>query len=277
MLRSKSLRIAAVTAAVASLALAGCSASSSAPESSEEASGLTLADVQEAGVLVVGTEGTYSPFSFHADGGTGELTGYDVDVITAIAGELGVEVEFEETQWDAIFAGLDSGRWDVIANQVSINPEREERYLFSTPYTYSPGVLIVPTDSDIASFDDLEGVTSAQSLTSNWAEVATESGATVEGVEGFAQAVELLRTGRVDATINDRLTFLDYETAQGGDIGVEIVDETEDVSESAVTFRQGSDDLVAAVDEAIATLTADGTLAEISERYFGEDVSVATA
>ncbi|MFC7430244.1 MULTISPECIES: amino acid ABC transporter substrate-binding protein [unclassified Agrococcus] len=273
---SKSLRIAAATAAVASLALAGCS-SSSEPEASEEAGGLTLADVQEAGVLVVGTEGTYSPFSFHADGGTGELTGYDVDVITAIADELGVDVEFEETQWDAIFAGLDSGRWDVIANQVSINPEREERYLFSTPYTYSPGVLIVPTDSEIASFDDLEGVTSAQSLTSNWAEVATESGATVEGVEGFAQAVELLRTGRVDATINDRLTFLDYQTAQGGDIGVEIVDETEDVSESAVTFRQGSDDLVAAVDEAIATLTADGTLAEISERYFGEDVSVPEA
>ncbi len=276
MLRSKSLRIAAVTAAVASLALVGCSSDSS-PEASEEAGGLTLADVQEAGVLVVGTEGTYSPFSFHADGGTGELTGYDVDVITAIAEELGVEVQFEETQWDAIFAGLDSGRWDVIANQVSINPEREERYSFSTPYTYSPGVLIVPTDSDIQSFADLEGATSAQSLTSNWAEVAEENGATVEGVEGFAQAVELLRTGRVDATINDRLTFLDYQTAQGGDIGVEIVDETDEVSESAVTFRQGSDDLVAAVDEAIATLTADGTLAEISARYFGEDVSVPEA
>ncbi len=271
---SKSLRIAAATAAVATLALAGCSSSSSEPEASEEAGGLTLADVQEAGELVVGTEGTYSPFSFHADGGTGELTGYDVDVITAVAEELGVDVRFEETQWDAIFAGLDSGRWDVIANQVSINPEREERYLFSTPYTYSPGVLIVPTDSEIQSFDDLEGATSAQSLTSNWAEVATEAGATVEGVEGFAQAVELLRTGRVDATINDRLTFLDYQQAQGGgDIGVDIVAETDEVSESAVTLRQGSEELQAAIDEALATLAADGTLAEISDRYFGEDVS----
>ena len=268
---SKSLRLAAATAAVASLALAGCSSTGS---TQEEADGLTLADVQDAGELVVGTEGTYSPFSFHEDG-TGELTGYDVDVITAVAEELGVDVRFEETQWDAIFAGLDAGRWDVIANQVSINPEREERYLFSTPYTYSPGVLIVPTGSEIQSFDDLEGATSAQSLTSNWAEVATEAGATVEGVEGFAQAVELLRTGRVDATINDRLTFLDYEQAQGGgDLGIEIVAETDDVSESAVTLRQGSEDLQAAIDEALATLAADGTLAEISERYFGEDVSV---
>ena len=270
---SKSLRIAAATAAVATLALAGCSSSDS-PEASEEAGGLTLADVQEAGVLVVGTEGTYSPFSFHADGGTGELTGYDVEVITAIAEELGVEVQFEETQWDAIFAGLDSGRWDVIANQVSINPEREERYSFSTPYTYSPGVLIVAEGSDIQSFDDLEGATSAQSLTSNWSEVAEEAGANVEAVEGFAQAVELLRTGRVDATINDRLTFLDYLQAQGDDAGIVDVADTEEVSESAVTFRQGSEDLVAAVDEALASLAADGTLAEISERYFGEDVSV---
>lgn len=276
MLRSKLLRIAAVTAAVASLALAGCSSDSSS-EGTQEAQGLTLAAVQEAGVLVVGTEGTYSPFSFHGGGGTSDLTGYDVEIITAIADELGVEVQFEETQWDAIFAGLDSGRWDVIANQVSINAERQERYLFSTPYTYSPGVLIVPSGSEIQTFSDLEGTTSAQSLTSNWAEVAEEHGASVEGVEGFAQAVELLRTGRVDATINDRLTFLDYETAQGGDIGVEIVDETEEVSESAVTFRQGSDDLVVAVDEAIETLTADGTLAEISERYFGEDVSIQEA
>lgn len=268
---SKSLRIAAATAAVASLALAGCSSSAS-PDAST--GGATLADVQAAGELVVGTEGTYSPFSFR-DPATGELTGYDVEVITAVADQLGVDVRFEETQWDAIFAGLDSGRWDVIANQVSINPERSARYLFSTPYTYSPGALIVPTGSAIQSFDDLQGATSAQSLTSNWATVAEDSGATVEGVEGFAQAVELLRTGRVDATINDRLTFLDYQQSQGGgDIGVGIVAETDEVSESAVALRKGSEDLQAAIDAALATLAADGTLAEISGRYFGEDVSV---
>lgn len=260
--------------ALATIALAGCASGSSDGSEDAESSGdgITLAEVQEAGTLVVGTEGTYSPFSYHEDG-AGELTGYDVEIITAVAEELGVEVEFQETQWDAIFAGLDAGRWDVIANQVSINPEREERYLFSTPYTYSPGVLIVPTGSEITSFDDLEGATSAQSLTSNWAEVAEEAGATVEGVEGFAQAVELLRTGRVDATVNDRLTFLDYQNTQGDDIGIEVVAETEEVSESALTFRQGSEDLVEAVNEALATLAENGTLAEISAEYFGEDVS----
>lgn len=272
-------RLAPVAAiAAASVALVGCStgggpATSGDPAASSESStGLTIEQVQEEGVLVVGTEGTYSPFSFH-EGGAGELTGYDVEIITAVAEELGVEVEFVETQWDAIFAALDAGRVDVIANQVSITPERLERYLFSEPYTYSPGVLIVAEGSDIASFDDLSGRTSAQSLTSNWAEIATEAGADVEEVEGFAQAAELLRSGRVDATINDRLTYLDYVQSQGGETGLVDVAETEETSENALAFRAGSESLVTAVDEALAALAADGTLAEISERYFGEDVS----
>ncbi|MCR8669936.1 transporter substrate-binding domain-containing protein [Agrococcus sp. HG114] len=273
---SRLVPVAAVAAA--SVALVGCSSGaapteSGAPESgAAESTGVTLEQVQEAGVLVVGTEGTYSPFSFH-EGGAGELTGYDVDVITAVAEELGVEVEFVETQWDAIFAALDSGRIDVIANQVSITPERQERYLFSEPYTYSSGVLVVAEGSDIASLDDLSGRVSAQSLTSNWADVAREAGAEVEEVEGFAQAAELLRAGRVDATINDELTFLDYEQSQGGETGLEAVAETDEVSESAVALRQGSESLAAAIDEALAALAADGTLAEISESYFGEDVS----
>lgn len=269
--RSTLAGLAAVAAA--SVALVGCSSSAEPGASGEaESSGVTLEQVQEAGVLVVGTEGTYSPFSFH-EGGAGALTGYDVEVITAVGEQLGVEVEFVETQWDAIFAALDAGRIDVIANQVSITPERQERYLFSEPYTYSNGVLVVPEGSDIASLDDLAGRVSAQSLTSNWAEVARGAGAEVEEVEGFAQAAELLRSGRVDATINDSLTFLDYEQAQGGETGLEAVAETDEVSESAVAMRQGSESLLAAIDEALAALAADGTLAEISEDYFGEDVS----
>ena len=144
------------------------------------------------------------------------LVGFDVEIAEAVADKLGLEVDFQETQWDAIFAGLDAGRFDVIANQVSINPEREAKYLFSEPYTVSPGVIVVHEDDDsISSFDDLAGKTTAQSLTSNWYELARASGATVEAVEGWAQAVALLQQGRVDATINDNLTFLDYEKTRG--------------------------------------------------------------
>lgn len=258
------------------LAVAGCGSSASSETASggaaESTGGTTLAEIQESGVLTVGTEGTYKPFTYH-EGGAGELTGYDVEVITAVAEKLGVEAEFEETQWDAIFAGLEAGRFDVIANQVSITPEREEAYSFSVPYTYSNGVIVTSADnSEITSFEDLEGKTTAQSLTSNWYELAEESGAQVEAVEGWAQSVTLLEQGRVDATINDELTFLDYQKSTPNE-NIKVAAETEEQSRSALAFRQGSDDLVEAVNAALEELRTDGTLAEISEKYFGEDVS----
>ncbi len=241
-------------------------------EASTAGADTSLADVQKAGVFVVGTEGTYRPFSYHEDG-SGDLTGYDVEVIRAVADELGVDVQFEETQWDAIFAGLEAGRFDVIANQVSITPEREDAYTFSEPYTYSPGVIVVPQDdTSITSFDSLAGKTTAQSLTSNWYTLAEDAGAQIEAVEGWAQAVALVEQGRVDATINDKLTFLDYKKQTGAE-GLKVAAETEDVSRSAFAFRAGSTTLADAVDDALASLAADGTLAELSEKYFGEDVS----
>ena len=260
-----------VLAAAAALTLSACSAASPGPaDSAGSPEGDDYGLVTE-GTLTVATEGTYRPFTFHDE--SGELVGFDVEIAEAVADKLGLEVVFQETQWDAIFAGLDAGRFDVIANQVSINPEREEKYLFSEPYTVSPGVIVVPEDDDsITSFDDLEGKTTAQSLTSNWYELAEESGATVEAVEGWAQAVALLQQGRVDATINDNLTFLDYEQTDGP-TGLKIAAETDDPAYNAFAFTQDSEALVAAVDEALAELREEGVLAEISEKYFGADVT----
>lgn len=264
--------VAGVGALLATVAACGGSEASSGTSSSPSPEGLSLAQVQEEGVLTVGTEGTYRPFTFHEDG-TGDLMGYDVEVVEAVAERLGVEVEFEETQWDAIFAGLEAGRFDVIANQVSINEERLAKYDFSEPYTISPGVVVVNAgDDSISSLEDLAGKRTAQSLTSNWYQMAQDAGANVEAVEGWAQAVSLLQQDRVDATINDRLTFLDYQQTEG-ETGLEVAVETDERAENAFAFRKGSDSLVEAFDEALAELRADGTLAEISEKYFGEDVS----
>ena len=258
-----------VLTAAAALALTACSSGApSDPASTPEGDDLGL--VTE-GTLTVATEGTYRPFSYHDE--SGDLVGFDVEIAEAVADKLGLEIVFQETQWDAIFAGLDAGRFDVIANQVSINPEREEKYLFSEPYTVSPGVIVVPEDDDsITSFADLEGKTTAQSLTSNWYELAVENGATVEAVEGWAQAVALLQQGRVDATINDSLTFLDYENTEGP-TGLKIAAETDEPGLSAFALTQDKEALVEAIDGALAELREEGVLAEISEKYFGADVT----
>lgn len=263
-MRRTPLAVLAAAAAVA-LALTGCASGASSDSGNEYG-------LAKAGTLTVATEGTYRPFSFHEDG-TGDLTGYDVDIINAVAKKLDLKVDFQETQWDAIFAGLDSGRTDLIANQVSINPEREKKYLFSTPYTSSPGVLVVKDDNkDIATFADLRGKKSAQSLTSNWYTIAEDNGADVEAVEGWAQAVALLEDGRVDATINDKLTYLDYVNTNGKS-GIRVAAETDDPSLSAFATAKDKTKLVKAIDGALADLTADGTIAKIGEKYFGADVS----
>ncbi|WP_104193092.1 amino acid ABC transporter substrate-binding protein [Cryobacterium sp. Y82] len=261
--------IPAALLSVVALTLTGCSASNG---DSTPAADDSLSSVLDSGTLTIGTEGTYRPFSFHEDG-SGELTGYDVEVARAVAAELGVDVVFEETQWDGIFAGLTAGRWDTIANQVSMTPERLEAYEFSTPYTYSPGVIVVLADNtSITSFASLDGLTTAQSLSSNWDTLATESGANVQHIEGWAQSVALVEQGRVDATVNDKLTFLDYQKTNDAD-NLKIAAETEERSESAFAFAKNGTALADAVSEALATLSNDGTLAELSDKYFGADVS----
>ena len=259
-------RLPLTAALTAALLLTACGGGS------DDAAGSDGGAGGEGGVLRVATEGTYSPFSFHADG-TNELTGYDVEVIEAVAEELGREVDFSETQFDAIFAGLESERYDVIANQITINPEREERYLFSAPYTVSTGVVVTRADdTSVDALEDVKGKRSAQSTTSSFAELAREAGAQVEAVEGFSQAVTLLKQERVDVTINDSLAVLEYQKSTG-DEDIKIAAEVDQPSEQAFVFRKDSADLQAEVDEALATLREDGTLARISQEYFGEDVS----
>ena len=259
--------LAGLALATASFTLAACGLGSASPV---ENNGLDA--VRDSGTLVVGTEGTYPPFSFH-EGGTGDLTGYDVEIAQAVAGKLGLEAEFSEAQWDALFAGLDAGRFAMIANQVTISPERADAYEFSEPYTVSPGVVVVRAgDTSISSLADLRGKTTAQSLSSNWYTLVQDNGAKVEAVEGWAQAVALLDQGRVDATVNDKLTYLDY-MRQTPDAPLAVAVQTEDAALSAFAFAKGNTELRDAVDQALQELRADGTLAGISEKYFGENVS----
>ncbi|AIY03330.1 ABC-type amino acid transport system, cystine-binding protein [Arthrobacter sp. PAMC 25486] len=262
--------------AAASLALAACGAGTGGDSGSggSPASGgdTSLSSVKDAGEIVFATEGTYKPFSFH-EGGAGALTGYDVEVAKAVADRLGVKAKFEETQFDSIFAGLEAQRFDAVANQVTINPTRQEKYSLSTPYTVSRGVVVTKADNtDISSIADLKGKTTAQSLTSNWYTLATDSGAKVESVEGWAQSVSLLKDGRVDAIVNDKLTVVDY-LKTNTDSGLKIAATTTESSDSAFAFRKGSTALTDAVDTALKDLAADGTLTKLSEKYFDEDFS----
>ena len=247
--------LAAAAALLAAISIVGCSS-----------------DSADSDTLRVGTEGTYSPFSYQGTDGT--LTGYDVEVAQAVGAKLGKKVEFVQTPWDAIFAGLEARRFDLVANQVTINDERRAKYDLSEPYTVSEGVIVTRADdTTITSLTDLRGKTTAQSATSNWAQVARDAGANVEAVEGFVQAIQLLKDRRVDATVNDTLAVGEYQR-QNNDAGIKVAGTTGDTSEQAFAARKDSG-LIPEVNRALDELRTDGTLKGISEKYFGSDVSAA--
>lgn len=225
-------------------------------------------------VVKVGTEGTYPPFTYR-DPDSGELTGFDIEVMKAVGEQAGWDVQFVEAPFDSLFPALDSERIDVIANQVTINPEREARYLFSTPYTYSHGVIVTAKDTDdITSLADLDGRTTAQTASSNWAQVAKDAGAKVQYVQDFGPGVELLAQGRVDAIVNDNIAVLDYLATSGNDQVKIAGDAGDETLEQALTFRRSDPELQQEADQALQELADDGTLAQISEKYFKADVTV---
>ena len=233
--------------------------------------GANLDAIKASGVIKIGTEGTYAPFTYHdADN---KLVGFDVEIGEAIAKHLGVKAEFVEGKWDGLIAGLDAQRYDAVINQVGITEERKAKFDFSDPYISSKAALIVREDnSDIKSFADLSGKKSAQSLTSNYGKMAEEAGAQLVGTDGFDQSIALVVQGRADATINDSLSFLDFKK-QKPDANVKIAAEQADADHSGIIFRKGDPELKAAIDKALADIKADGTYQKIADTYFGQDVS----
>ena len=194
-------------------------------------------------------------------------------MIEEVAERLGVEPEFYETQWDAMFAGLDAERFDVIANQVGIREDRLEKYDFSDPYTRSAAVLLVHENNDeITTFEDIEGRKAAQTLTSNYGQLAEELGAEIEKVEGFNQAIDLVVSERVEGTFNDKLSALDF-LQQRPDAPIKIAAEADDASVIGFMFRKGNEELVEEFNRILNEMREDGTLKQISEKWFGEDVS----
>lgn len=262
-------------AALLAATLVGCSSSSTTTSTTSTSDADHLARIQDAGVITVATEGAWSPFTYH-DEDTDELVGFDVEIAQAIAEKLGVTAEFKEGDFDAGLTGVSTGTFDMMANGVDVTEERSESFDFTDAYAYDHAVIVTLADNtDITSFSDLNGKTTANSVGSTYAEMGEENGATVTNVPTLGETMDLVLNGSADATINANTSVQDYfnTTTNASKLKVAVTDE--ETTEYAIPLKKGSDNdsLREAINKAISELREEGKLAEISTKYFGSDIT----
>lgn len=266
----KRLLSALIAASVVLLTACGSKGGSTASGSSESDH---LGRIKAAGKIVVGLEGDWQPFSYHDE--NDQLVGFDVEVAQNIAEKLGVEADIQEGPWDGLFAGMDSGRYDIVVNGVDVTKERQQKYDFSKPYAYDHTVLIVKQgNTDINSFEDLKGKTTANSIGSTYQEIAESYGATVKGVDTLVETLQMVKNGQVDASLNAATSFGDYMKYNPSD-PLEVKATAEEATAYAIPMEKGEANasLKEAIDKALEEMREDGTLSALSEKYFGADLT----
>ena len=287
MTRKKSLAL--LLALVLSASLAACAPSAPketapgatpAPATAPAADG-SLQRVLDAGKLTIGAEGNWIPYVYNEDG-TGALTGFEVEMAKEIARRLGVEPDFQiSNSWDPVVAGLDAKRCDTVICGVNPKPERQEKYGLSVAYAENPYCIVVAADNDeIKSFDDLNGKLCANALSSTAGDLARKAGATLSDAP-LAAAIDLITTGRADATVNNVAAVEEYRKERP-EVPIKIAviyeptEEERYLVESAAMFRKEDVALCEKVSELIQDMIDDGTCYDLTVKYFGQTVADST-
>ena len=238
--------------------------------------GTTAAETAEAagGTLIVGFDQDFPPMGFVGD--NGEYTGFDLDLAKEVAGRLGLEYKAQPIAWDSKDMELESGNIDCIWNGFTITG-REDDYTWTTPYMANKQVFVVANDSDIKSQADLAGkVVEVQADSS--AEAALKENQDLANTFGqllttpdYNTAFMDLEQGAVDAVAMD-VIVAGYQIKQRN-ADFKILDDSLSEEEYGVGFKKGNTELRDKVQRALEEMAADGTLAKISDEWFGEDVT----
>ncbi|WP_341212880.1 amino acid ABC transporter substrate-binding protein [uncultured Limimaricola sp.] len=231
------------------------------------------ASAQESETLRVGMSGGYFPFTFVRQD---VLQGFEVDVMNAVGEEAGLDIAFETMSFSGLIGALDAGRIDTIANQITITPEREAAFVFTQPYVIDGAQVVTKAgNDDIGGVEDLRGKTVAVNLGSNFEQLLRDL--------PFADEIEI-RTyetnieqdtalGRVDAFVMDRVSSA--QVIKESPLPLQLAGAPFSEIRNALPFGDTEEgrSLRDRVDAALTVLREDGTLSEISQKWFDSDIT----
>ncbi|WP_155286155.1 transporter substrate-binding domain-containing protein [Lacticaseibacillus zhaodongensis] len=263
----KTLVGAAALASVILLAACGKSSSSSSSQDTYKS------NLVKKGELTIGLEGTYEPYSFRKDG---KLTGFEVDLGKAVAKKLDLKPNFVPTKWDSLVAGLGSGKYDIVMNNITQTAARRKVYLFSEPYVYSRYALITKTgNKSIKSVADIKGKKFAEGTGTDNAVVAKKFGATIVPQGEFATSLQLIKQGRVDGSINATTAWYAFKKSNATTgLKLQVLkDSDQKPAKASALFAKKNGKLRTKYNKALDELRKDGTLKKLSVKYFGADIT----
>lgn len=258
------MRLSPFIACVA-LALAACGKQAPAPSSTAASA------APAAKVYVAGTDAAYAPFESQNE--KGEIVGFDIDVVKAVAAKAGIEVKFVNTPWEGIFNALAQGDRDLLVSAITITDARRQTMDFTQPYFDAHQLIAVKADSKVAKFDDLKplkvgvqtGTTGDEAVT----KLKGKNSVDVKRFESTPLALKELEAGGVDAVVADNGVVVNYVTNNAGS-KFKTVNDTSFVPEQyGIAVKKGNAALRAKLDEGLAGIRADGTYDQLYARYFG--------
>ncbi|MGJ8526211.1 putative amino-acid-binding protein YxeM [Halomonadaceae bacterium LMG 33818] len=234
---------------------------------------LTSPLMAKADTIRVGMSGGYYPYTFE---NFGKLQGFEVDLMNAIGQKLGDNVQFVTASFSGLAGMLDAGRIDTIANQITITPERKAKYLFSTPYIYDGAQLAVKNSTNnINSPADLSGKSVGVNLGSNFEQLLQQlPNAKQINIRTYDSGIEQdVVLGRLNAFVMDRSSIA--RIIKMSHLPLKMVGQPFSIIENAYPFRKNAqgEALKTNIDKALAQLQQDGTLAKLSEKWLGSNLT----
>ena len=229
------------------------------------------AQAPAAKVYVVGTDAAYAPFESQNE--KGEIVGFDIDVVKAVAAKAGIEVKFVNTPWEGIFNTLAQGDRDFLVSSITITDERKQTMDFSSPYFDAQQLMAVKKDSKIAKFDDLKKLKVGVQTGTTGDEVVTKlqgkESTNVKRFESTPLALKELEAGGVDAVVADNGVVVHYVANNAGSNFKTIADSSFAAEQYGLAVKKGNADLLAKLNKGLTEVKADGTYNTIYAKYFG--------